>query len=151
MEISKSRTAITLIITALWVAVTVCGWTGKWFEGLILGVLLMFLHMAIGSAQNGKLHMSLLIYPLLPWAIVWIGGFIFAKYYSDLFLNMAPSFKILGFHPSFAWIILAYWVGGVLTLTLGLIKNEQAWLSDENWDAFKAKIDQLNRQEGNHE
>ena len=151
MEIGKYRTGIVLVITGLWAAVTICGWTGKWFIGLILGILLMFLHMVMGAAHNGKIHKKLLIYPLVPWCALWIVGFFFAKYYADQFMNIAPSFKILGFHPSFAFVILAYWIGGVLTLTLGLIKNEDAWLSEENWQAFKTKIDALNNGGGKHE
>ncbi|GAU78343.1 hypothetical protein [Fusibacter sp. 3D3] len=151
MEIGKNRTGIVLAITVLWVLITICGWTGRWFEGLLMGVLLMLLHMMMGAAQNGKLDRKLFMYPLLTWFVVWIAGFFFSKYYSDLFLNMAPTFKILGFHPSFAAIILAYWIGGVLTLTLGLVKFDALWLSDENWDAFKRKMDQLNQKEGAHE
>lgn len=151
MEIGKNRTGIVLTITGLWVAITICGWTGRWFEGLIMSVLLMLLHMMMGAAQNGKLDKKLLMYPLLTWFVVWILGFVFAKNYSDLFLNVAPTFKILGFHPSFAAIILAYWIGGVLTLTLGLVKFSGLWLSDANWDAFKAKMDLLNQEEGAHE
>lgn len=100
-----------------------------------------------GAAQNGKISMKLLMYPLGSWFVLWAGGFFIAKYYSDLFLNKAPDFTILGFHPSFAMIILAYWIGGVLTLTLGLIKHSDQWLSDESWDVFLAKMKQLNGEE----
>ncbi len=146
MEIGRFRTAITLCTTALWVLITLCGWYGYWFAGLIAGVVLMLLQMAIGSASEGRLSKKLLVYPLGIWAVLWIVGFIMAKHYSDAFLNVAPSFKILGFHPSFAWILLAYWIGGVLTLTLGLVKFTDEWLPPEKWDAFKVKMEALNKE-----
>lgn len=147
MDISGKRTMITVANAILWCVITVCGWYGQWFVGLILGVVLMLSHMMMGAAQNGKISMKLLMYPLGSWFVLWAGGFFIAKYYSDLFLNKAPDFTILGFHPSFAMIILAYWIGGVLTLTLGLIKHSDQWLSDESWDAFLAKMKQLNGEE----
>lgn len=144
MEVNRFRTHITLFNTALWVVITLCGWYGYWFAGLLLSVLLMMLQMILGAAQNGKISKKLLIYPLVPWFVLWLAGFVGAKYYSDLFLNMAPDFTILGFHPSFSLIILAYWIGGVATLTFGLIKYSNEWLSDASWDEFMLKMKKLN-------
>ena len=144
MEIGKYRTHIILVITALWIVITLCGWFGKWYIGLMLGVVLMLLHMMLGAAQQGKLDKKLFLYPILTWALVWAGGFILAKRASDAFLDMAPTYKILGFHPSFAWIIICYWLGGVATLTLGFVKNKDAWLSDVAWQNFLERMKYLN-------
>jgi len=135
MNIGKYRTHVVLAMTVLWVAITLCGWFGKWYVGLYLSVLLMLLHMMLGAAQKGILSKKLLMYPLLTWALVWGGGF---------YMNIPPSYTILGFHPSFAWIILCYWIGGVLTLTLGLVKYKDLWLSDTDWDDFIKTVKHLN-------
>ncbi|MBS7525407.1 hypothetical protein KHM83_01805 [Fusibacter paucivorans] len=145
MEIGQYKTQMVLLITGLWVAITLCGWFGHWYIGLHLSVVLMLLHMMMGAAQNGKLDRKLLVYPMLTWAVVWIIGFVLAKQNSDAFLNMAPTYKIFGFHPSFAWIILCYWIGGVLTLTIGFVKYKNLWLSDEAWDRFTEKMKQFNK------
>jgi len=144
MNIGKYRTHVVLAMTVLWVAITLCGWFGKWYVGLFLSVLLMLLHMMLGAAQKGILSKKLLMYPLLTWALVWGGGFYMAKLNSDAFMNIPPSYTILGFHPSFAWIILCYWIGGVLTLTLGLVKYKDLWLSDTDWDDFIKTVKHLN-------
>lgn len=144
MNIGKFRTHIVLLMAILWVSVTLCGWFGKWYLGLFLSVLLMLIHMVLGTSSKGITHKKLLIYPLLSWAILWSFGFYMAKLASDAFMGQAPDYTILGFHPSFAWIVICYWVGGVLTLTLGLIKYKDLWLSDADWDAFKARMKELN-------
>jgi len=144
MEIGNKRTGIIIIITALWVFITLSGWNGNWFAGLIASVVLMLLYMMLGASKDGQLSKKLFAYPLLSWAVLWIVGFYFSKYYADAFLGKMPDFSILGFHPSFAFTILTYWIGGVLTLTLGLYFFADHWLSDKDWDDFKKKIEAMN-------
>lgn len=150
MEIKKHKNLIVLLIAAGWVAVTLCGWYGQWFLGLCLSVFLMLLHMILGAAQNGTISRKLLIYPLLSWTVLWILGFVVGEYYSKAFLGQMPSFTVFGFHPSFSAIIFAYWVGGVLTLTFGLLYYSKEWLSDEAWDSFKKRIAELNGEQANN-
>ncbi len=147
MQIKGKETPLILLMTALWIAITLCGWWGQWFLGLILGCLLMLVHMMMGSAQNGILHKKLFLYPLLSWFVLWVAGFIMTEVYANQFAGVAPSFTILGFHPSFAFIILFYWIGGVLTLTLGLVRYAHHWLSTDQWDHFKQRIAEIERQE----
>ncbi len=147
MVIKGKQTSIILLIAALWIVVTGCGWTGNWFAGLMAGTLLMFLHMVLGSAQKGVVSKKLLLYPLLAWAIVWIVGFVFTQNYAEMFMGQEPTFNILGFHPSFAFIVLFYWIGGVLTLTLGFVKYSEEWLSSDNWDQFIQDIKAIDEKE----
>lgn len=139
-----NRTGMILTITATWVAITVCGWSGQWFAGLILGVALMLFYMMLGATKKGKLSMKLMIYPFLPWAIMWIIGFYFSNHYAILFDGRMPEFTILGFHPSFAFTVFTYWVGGVLTLTVGFNLFSDHWLSKDDWNRFKEKIAEMN-------
>ncbi|GAA0179103.1 hypothetical protein SH2C18_20370 [Clostridium sediminicola] len=144
MEIGNKRTGIFLIITCLWVLITICGWNGKWFVGMIASVILMLLYMILGAAKGGKLNKKLLFYPLLSWAVLWNVGFYFSKYYADVLAGKMPNFTILGFHPSFSFTILTYWIGGVLTLSVGFYFYSDLWLSNEDWDDFKKKIEVIN-------
>lgn len=144
MEIGKNSTGIMIVITVLWTFITFSGWKGNWFVGLIASVILMLLYMMLGVAKNGKLSKKLLMYPLLSWAVLWSLSFYFSKYYAEVFAGKMPEFTILGFHPSFAFTILAYWIGGVLTLTLGFYFFADDWLSDKEWDDFKKKIELMN-------
>ncbi len=148
MDIENKRTGIIIVITAFWVLITLSGWNGNWFVGLISSVILMLLYMMLGASKNGRLSKKLLVYPLLSWAVLWIVGFNFSKYYADMFAGKMPNFTILGFHPSFAFTILTYWIGGVLTLTLGFYFLADHWLSDEDWNNFKKKIEEINSAKG---
>ncbi len=147
MSIRDKETGIILLITALWIVVTLSGWTGNWFLGLIAGTVMMFLHMVLGSAQKGIISKKLLLYPLGSWMVVWIIGFILTQKYALMFMDSEPAFSILGFHPSFACIVLFYWIGGVLTLTLGLVKHSEEWLSTENWDEFVNKVKVIDQEQ----
>lgn len=148
MNIGNKRTGIIIVITVLWVFITLSGWSGSWFAGLISSVILMLLYMILGSAKNGRVSKKLLIYPLLSWSVLWIIGFCFSKYYADIFTGRIPDFTILGFHPSFAFTILTYWIGGVLTLTLGFYFFADHWLSDEDWNNFKDRLKSINSAKG---
>jgi hypothetical protein len=140
MDIANKRSAIMVVIALLWLTITVLGWKNLFLPAMILGVILMFLHMYLGAARKGKVSAKFFLYPLLTWAILWILSFSLSKYYSDAFAGQMPSFTILGFHPSFAWTVLTYWIGGMFSLTAGFLVMKNEWLSDEDWDEFLLKV-----------
>lgn len=144
MEIGSKKNGIIILSAILWIAITLCGWSGKWFAGLIASVVLMLIYMMLGASKNGKLNKKLFVYPLLSWGVLWSIGFYFSKYYAEIYDGKMPDFTILGFHPSFVFTIFTYWLGGVLTLTLGFYFLADYWLSDDEWDNFKKKIEALN-------
>ena len=149
MNISGKQTGIIVLIGILWIVITLLGWKEYYMAGMYLGVVLMFLHMILGISKKGKLSSKMLIYPLLVWAVLWCASFYLSRYYADLFAGKVPDFSILGFHPSFAWTILAYWLGGIATLTFGFILFQDEWLSEEDWKEFKNKIAMLEQSEVN--
>ena len=74
------------------------------------------------------------------WAALWLVSFILSGYFGDRFAGGMPAFTVLGFHPSFAPTIFLYWIGGQLTLNLGLYLLQDEWLSQKDWDAFCDKV-----------
>jgi hypothetical protein len=116
------------------------GWQNDFVLAMCLGVVLMFLHIVLGAAKNGVISKKLLVYPFGLWAILWIASFICSKHYSDLFAGVMPTFTILGFHPSFAFTIWFYWIGGMLTLSLGFHLYKDEWLSEKDWKDFVAQV-----------
>ena len=148
MNLNGKSTLFMSVITVLWVVITLMGWTGYWLPAMYLGVILMLLYMMLGAAKQGKLSTKLLLYPLLPWAVLWIASFALSKYYADVFSGSMPDFTILGFHPSFAWTIITYWLGGVATITLGFVAFKDLWLSEKDWDDFKEKVNKISAKEG---
>ena len=137
-------TPVMLAIGALWAVVTLLGMTGHWFAALLLSVVLMVAHLLLGSAHKGRLSISLLIHPILTWAVVWAGSFVLAEHFAGRFRGVEPSFTILGLHPSFAWIVLGFWLGGVLTLSLGFVLRSRLWLSENQWNEFTDTVARLN-------
>ncbi|MGB4439826.1 MAG: hypothetical protein WBJ13_11540 [Sedimentibacter sp.] len=147
MDLSNKKTAIIVITTILWLVITFLGWNNQYLVSMYLGVVLMLLYMMLGVAKQGKLSKKLLLYSLIPWAVLWIASFYLADYYAALFAGVMPSFTLLGFHPSFAATVIGYWIGGMLTLTLMYYIFKDEWLSEKDWNDFIEKIEAIKESE----
>ncbi len=143
MDISKNKDAMVILIAVLWLVCIVLGTIGYHVLAMCLGVVLMLLHTLLGVAQNDVVNKKFLVYPLLIWAGLWIASFLLSGYYGDLFAGQMPSFTVLGVHPSFAPTVFFYWIGGQLTLNLGLYLYADKWLSEEQWEQFLDKVKSL--------
>lgn len=143
IDLKGKETFLNVLLAVLWAVITVLGATGHYLAGMLAGVVLMLIYMMIGASKNGKLSTNFFVYPLLAWAVLWALSFILSDYYSALFAGKKPGFTILGLHPSFAWTVLTYWIGGMVTLGYGFRKQAKYWLSDEEWKAFREKIAKL--------
>ncbi|HHV45347.1 MAG TPA: hypothetical protein GXX53_00340 [Tissierellia bacterium] len=148
MKLKGKTTSMVILSTVLWVVITLCGWMGHHIVGMVLGVVLMLIHMMLGASRNGELDKKFFIYPLLSWAVLWTASFILSEYHSNLYGTAMPDFTILGFHPSFAWTVLTYWIGGMLTLTAGFVLYKDLWLSEEDWDNFRNSLQEINQKRG---
>ena len=147
MDISKHKNGIIILIAVLWIACIATGTTGHFIAGMVLGVPLMFLHMLLGVAKNGVVSKKFLLYPMAIWAALWLVSFLLSGYFGSQFAGAAPTFTILGFHPSFAPTIFLYWIGGQLTLNLGFYLFQDEWLSQKDWDDFCAKVHAMKEEE----
>lgn len=136
MNISNKRTAIWIVIAVLWIVVIVLGTIGHFVLGMVLSVPLIALHFMLGAAKKGVVSKKFLIYPVIIWSVVNIVAFILCGYWADAFAGIMPPFTILGFHPSFAPVMLLYWIGGLLTLALGYYLCRDEWMSQKDWDEF---------------
>ncbi len=136
----KLTTPLMIVTACLWGATTIMGWLGLGFEALFPALLLLFLYAVLGSAKGGRLSTGYIIYPLVAWLAVWAASFILSEHHARMYEGRLPELTILGLHPSFAWTVLLYWVGGVLTLTVGFYIKRDDWLSKADWEAFKENI-----------
>ncbi len=143
MNIKNKETALWVLIAILWIVIIVLGTTGHFVVGMCLGVALMFLHMLLGSAKKGIVSKKFLVYPLLIWAALWLLSFILSAYFGNMFNGVMPDFTFLGLHPSFAPTVFLYWIGGQLTVNLGLYLLQDEWLSEAEWEEFCRKVDDL--------
>lgn len=141
-------TPLVLLIGVLWLIITVFGLVGWWFPALLLSVVLMAAHLVLGSAHEGRINVALLFHPILTWSGLWFASFVLAEVFAGKDAGSAPIFTILGLHPSFACIVFGYWVGGVVTLTLGFFARRRLWMTDEQWSDFSRKVARLNESSG---
>ncbi|MDO5301345.1 MAG: hypothetical protein Q4E76_02460 [Tissierellia bacterium] len=144
MDLKGKYNAIFIVIGILWVALWVLAIADQYLAAFILSIVMMLLHLILGSANNEKIDKGYLIYPLLSWAVVWAIGFYLA-YANDLAAQVEAGKFFGGFHYSFGPVVYLYWIGGVLTLMVGYFFNRNRWLSDEQWNEF---IEEANRIKG---
>lgn len=143
IDFSKHKTSMMVLIALLWIVIMILGWANYYVEGMVLGVVLMLLHAVLGSSHNDKISKKFFVYPLLSWAALWIVSFILSQVYAVKFAGVMPNFTVLGLHPSFAPTFFLYWIGGMLTLSLGFYVLRNEWLSDETWETFLNEVKQL--------
>ena len=140
MTRKHKETILVLLTGILWLATTALAWAGHWYPALFVLLMLIATYATLGVTHNGRTDLRLLVFPTLPWIALWGATFALAEYHANAFAGGPPDYSILGFHPSFAWIVLAYWIGGALVMTLGYYWKRDAWLSDERWDEFVRSV-----------
>ncbi|ERJ79528.1 hypothetical protein HMPREF1987_02365 [Peptostreptococcaceae bacterium oral taxon 113 str. W5053] len=140
MNIKGKENSLMGIMAVLWIVIMVLGWLNQHLIGMILSVCLMFIHMVLGVAKDGKISKKFLIYPILSWVVLWIISFSLSDYYSNVFAGKMPDYAIGGFHPSFAPTFYLYYIGGMLTLTVGYYLLQKEWLSEEDWKSFLKRV-----------
>ena len=149
MEI-KNTTPFHVLIALCFAAVVVLCWAGIWYPCLFIATLIIVLYLCLGSARNGRVDPLFLVYPILSFALSWILAFVLAQKYALLFMTTPPTFTILGFNPSFFWIFSLYWLGGVATLGVGFYLLRDRWLSAQDWDDFKKKLNAIDKANAAH-
>lgn len=142
MKINEKFSDSIMIFEAIaWIGTCIACMIG-WAWGWIFVVGLMVLgHILNGVHDNGVIDKKLLIYPIIPWFITYMIGMAGSVYYHLKFLDEIPSFYILGQHPSHFYMLIFYWICGILTICVGFIKNKEAWCSTERWENFKESIE----------
>ena len=142
MDITNKKDLFWILIAALWLVIIGLGTTGHHVIGLVLCVPLMWLHMILGFARKGVVTKRVLVYPFGVWAALFAICFILNGYFADKYAGVTPP-GFLGLHPSFAPVIFLYFLGGVLTISLGFYLRSKDWMTQEDWDAFCAEAKKL--------
>jgi hypothetical protein len=135
-EMSRLETVLMVASSVLWLAIVGLGATGRWFPALFVLLGLMLVYGMLGTARGGRFELKLVAFPILAWLLFWAVSFVLANHY----LQAGPGQSMLGFHPSFAWIIIFYWIGGTLVMGLGFEAIKDRWLSQERWDEFVKQV-----------
>ena len=144
MKISENGTSVIMgIVAILWIIIAILGALSMVEVGFYFTVALTASYGILGAVHGGAINKKILFYPITIWAILMIISIFGMNYYQAQFLGVRPSFTILGFHPSFAFVIFFNWIGGILTWTLGFYIFRNLWLSENSWNEFLDEIKKI--------
>jgi len=139
MKFNIETTLITLS-AVLWLVMIGLAGTGHWHAGLYVLLGLLLIYGVLGSSHKGKYDLRLVAFPSLVWIMMWAAAFWLGEHYAVAFAGQYPDFTILGFHPSFAAIVVLFWVVPTLLMGFGFEMVKDRWLSQERWDDFVRQV-----------
>ena len=149
-----NRKAETLLITlsaVLWLVMVSLAAMGHWLAALYTLLPLLLIYGVLGSSHKGKFDLRLVAFPTLIWIVLWAAAFWLGDHYAEVFSGQAPDFTVLGFHPSFAAIVVLFWIVPTLLMGFGFEAVKDRWLSRERWDHFVQRIDELSKEDSDGE
>ena len=144
----------TLLITTsavLWLVMVGVAAMGHCLAGLCVLLPLLLIYGVFGSSHKGQFDLRLVAFPTLIWILSWAAAFGLGNHYAEAFSGRSPDFTILGFHPSFAAIIVLFWLVPTLLMGFGFEAVKDRWLSRQRWEDFVHRIGELSKEDGDEE
>ena len=140
MKKGKTETILISISGLLWLAMVVLAGAGHWLAGLyaLLGLLLVY--GVLGTSHKGRFDLKLVAFPSLVWLVMWAAAFWLGNHFAELYAGREPEFTVFGFHPSFAAIVVLFWIVPTLIMGFGFEAVRDRWLSQERWDEFHRQV-----------
>ena len=136
MKGGRTETLLVVASAVLWGLIVFLAATGYWLAGLFLLLPLLLIYGVLGSGHNGRPDWKLVAFPTLVWLAMWAAAFWLGNHYAVAFAGRAPDFTVFGFHPSFAAIIVLFWIVPTLLMGFGFEAVKDRWLSEERWQEF---------------
>jgi hypothetical protein len=124
----------------LWLLMVALAGAGHWLAGLYALLALLLVYSILGTSHKGRFDLRLVLFPTGVWLLSWAAAFGLGEYFARAFGSGIPEFTIFGFHPSFAAIIVLFWVFPTLLMGFGFEAVKDRWLSQKRWDDFLARI-----------
>lgn len=151
MPAEKIDSLLVMASAALWLVMVGLAAMGHWLAALYTLLPLLLIYGVLGSSHKGRFDLRLVAFPTLIWILLWASAFAFGNYYAVVFSGQAPDFTILGFHPSFAAIVVLFWIVPTLLMGFGFEAVKDRWLSRERWDEFVKHIGELSAEDNDTE
>jgi hypothetical protein len=131
-----------LVVTSgfLWLLMVALAGAGHWFAGLYVLLALLLVYGVLGTSHKGRFDLRLVLFPTGVWLLSWAGAFGLGEYFARIYDSSTPAFTVFGFHPSFAAIIVLFWVFPTLLMGFGFEAVKDRWLSQKQWDDFLASV-----------
>ena len=147
----KAETSLITLSAVLWLVMVGLASLGHWLAALYALLPLLLIYGVLGSSHKGKFDLRLVAFPTLIWIVSWAVAFAFGNHYAEVFSGRPPDFTILGFHPSFAAIIVLFWLVPTLLMGFGFEAVKDRWLSRERWEDFVHRIGELSKEDDDTE
>ena len=136
MNKGKTETLLMAVSGLLWLAMVGLAAAGYWFAGLYALLGLLLIYGVLGTSHKGQFDLKLVAFPSLVWLVMWAAAFWLGNHYAELYAGRQPEFTVFGFHPSFAAIVVLFWIVPTLLMGFGFEAVKDRWLSQERWDEF---------------
>ena len=134
------ETALIVISGVFWLLMVGLAATGEWFTALFVLLGLLLVYGVLGSSHKGRFDLRLVAFPSLVWLLMWGAAFWLGNHYAEEFAGRSPDFTVFGFHPSFAAIIVLFWIVPTLLMGFGFEAIKDRWLSQKRWDEFLRRV-----------
>jgi hypothetical protein len=149
---SESKETLLIVASAvLWLVMVGLAAMGHWLAAMFTLLPLLLIYGVLGSSHKGQFDLRLVAFPALVWILLWAVAFGLGDHYARAFSGQYPDFTVLGFHPSFAAIIVLFWIVPTLLMGFGFELVKDRWLSRERWEHFVKSVSELSREIDNQE
>jgi hypothetical protein len=140
MNTSRIETFLMVASAVLWVVMVGLAGAGHWLAALFVLLGLLLIYGVLGTSHKGRFDLRLVAFPTFLWLAMWAAAFWLGDHYAGAFAGRSPDFTILGFHPSFAAIIVLFWLVPTLLMGFGFEAVKDRWLSKERWEDFVRRV-----------
>jgi len=151
MNTSRIETYLMIASAVLWLVMVGLAGAGHWLAALYVLLGLLLIYGVLGSSHKGQFDLRLVAFPTFIWIVMWAVAFGLGTHYAEIFAGRPPDFTILGFHPSFAAIIVFFWVVPTLLMGFGFEAVKDRWLSQQRWDDFVRRIHEVSSEDADDE
>ncbi len=140
MSSDRIQTLLIIASCILWLVMVGLAASGYWLAALYVLLVLLLNYSVLGALHEGAVALRLVAFPTLLWLLMWAAAFALGEHFAQAFAGRLPDFTILGFHPSFAAIIVLFWIVPTLLMGFGFELMKDRWLSQERWDEFVRRV-----------
>ena len=151
MDGNRKESLLVIASALLWLLMVGLAAMGHWLAALYTLLPLLLIYAVLGTSHKGRFDLRLVAFPSLIWIVSWAAAFWFGNHYAEVFSGRPPDFTVLGFHPSFAAIVVLFWILPTLLMGFGFEAVKDRWLSRERWDHFVDSIKELSEEQGDEE
>lgn len=124
----------------MWLGMIALVATGLWLAALYVLLGLLLVYGLLGAMHDGRLDWRLVAFPTLVWLLMWAAAFALGEHYAVAFAGRPPEFTVLGFHPSFAAIVILFWILPTLLMGFGFEAVKDRWLSQQRWNDYVKRV-----------